>query len=153
MRWPGASQCESICTTGRCSLLIPVMPALHAADFLLCARLCFVELHAQCADCRANAAACMQELHDPLHAAGILVHKIGGADYAAELDAKRAIDQVGPVCVCLRHHRPALCVIAASFLAHRSIKSQFAVTCHNSQGLVTIRNDLSQFAVTCHNSQ
>jgi 2,4-dienoyl-CoA reductase (NADPH2) len=36
----------------------------------------------------------VQELHDPLQAAGVTVHKIGGADYAAELDAKRAIDQV-----------------------------------------------------------
>ena len=33
------------------------------------------------------------ELKDPLEAAGIPVHVIGGADVAAELDAKRAIDQ------------------------------------------------------------
>ncbi len=39
----------------------------------------------------------LQELHDPLRAAGILVHKVGGADYAGELDAKRAIDQVRPM--------------------------------------------------------
>jgi 2,4-dienoyl-CoA reductase (NADPH2) len=29
----------------------------------------------------------------PLRAAGVAVHLIGGADEAAELDAKRAIDQ------------------------------------------------------------
>ena len=34
-----------------------------------------------------------RDLHDPLQSAGILVHLIGGADIAAELDAKRAIDQ------------------------------------------------------------
>jgi 2,4-dienoyl-CoA reductase (NADPH2) len=33
------------------------------------------------------------DLDEPLRAAGISVHKIGGADVAAELDAKRAIDQ------------------------------------------------------------
>ncbi|HWJ05155.1 MAG TPA: NADPH-dependent 2,4-dienoyl-CoA reductase [Steroidobacteraceae bacterium] len=33
------------------------------------------------------------DLYEPLRAAGISVHKIGGADVAAELDAKRAIDQ------------------------------------------------------------
>jgi 2,4-dienoyl-CoA reductase (NADPH2) len=32
-------------------------------------------------------------LYEPLRAAGCSVHKIGGADLAAELDAKRAIDQ------------------------------------------------------------
>jgi len=32
-------------------------------------------------------------LVEPLRAAGLLVHVIGGADVAAELDAKRAIDQ------------------------------------------------------------
>lgn len=32
-------------------------------------------------------------LYDRLVAAGIKVHVIGGADVAAELDAKRAIDQ------------------------------------------------------------
>jgi len=35
----------------------------------------------------------LQELKDPLDAAGIPAHVIGGADIAAELDAKRAIDQ------------------------------------------------------------
>lgn len=35
----------------------------------------------------------MRELQAPLEAAGIKVHLIGGADLAAELDAKRAIDQ------------------------------------------------------------
>ncbi len=34
-----------------------------------------------------------RELEDPLTAAGVDVHVIGGADVAAELDAKRAIDQ------------------------------------------------------------
>jgi len=33
------------------------------------------------------------DLYEPLRAAGGSVHKIGGADVAAELDAKRAIDQ------------------------------------------------------------
>jgi len=33
------------------------------------------------------------ELHDPLEMSGVTVHKIGGADVASELDAKRAIDQ------------------------------------------------------------
>ena len=32
-------------------------------------------------------------LQAPLRAAGVKVHLIGGADVAAELDAKRAIDQ------------------------------------------------------------
>ncbi|MEM9100051.1 MAG: NADPH-dependent 2,4-dienoyl-CoA reductase [Pseudomonadota bacterium] len=35
----------------------------------------------------------LRELAEPLEAAGIKVHVIGGADVAAELDAKRAIDQ------------------------------------------------------------
>ena len=35
----------------------------------------------------------LRELQQPLQAAGIPVHVIGGADVAAELDAKRAIDQ------------------------------------------------------------
>ena len=35
----------------------------------------------------------LRELHEPLQAAGIRTHVIGGADVAAELDAKRAIDQ------------------------------------------------------------
>jgi 2,4-dienoyl-CoA reductase (NADPH2) len=35
----------------------------------------------------------LRELHAPLQAAGVVVHLIGGADVAAELDAKRAIDQ------------------------------------------------------------
>ena len=35
----------------------------------------------------------LRELHQPLLAAGANVHLIGGADEAAELDAKRAIDQ------------------------------------------------------------
>jgi len=35
----------------------------------------------------------LRELQAPLAAAGIRVHLIGGADVAAELDAKRAIDQ------------------------------------------------------------
>ena len=34
-----------------------------------------------------------RELAEPLHAAGVSVHLIGGADEAAELDAERAIDQ------------------------------------------------------------
>jgi 2,4-dienoyl-CoA reductase (NADPH2) len=33
------------------------------------------------------------DLYEPLQNAGVTVHKIGGADVAAELDAKRAIDQ------------------------------------------------------------
>jgi 2,4-dienoyl-CoA reductase (NADPH2) len=33
------------------------------------------------------------ELYDPLEMSGVTVHKIGGADVASELDAKRAIDQ------------------------------------------------------------
>ncbi len=35
----------------------------------------------------------LRELEEPLRSAGIPVHVIGGADVAAELDAKRAIDQ------------------------------------------------------------
>jgi len=35
----------------------------------------------------------MRDLADALEAAGKPVHVIGGADVAAELDAKRAIDQ------------------------------------------------------------
>ncbi|HEU0195856.1 MAG TPA: NADPH-dependent 2,4-dienoyl-CoA reductase [Nevskiaceae bacterium] len=35
----------------------------------------------------------LRELEPPLQAAGVTVHRIGGADVAAELDAKRAIDQ------------------------------------------------------------
>ena len=35
----------------------------------------------------------VRDLADELHAAGITTHLIGGADIAAELDAKRAIDQ------------------------------------------------------------
>ena len=35
----------------------------------------------------------LRELQDPLRAAGVTVHLIGGADEAGELDAKRAIDQ------------------------------------------------------------
>ena len=34
-----------------------------------------------------------RELLDPLQAAGVATHIIGGADVATELDAKRAIDQ------------------------------------------------------------
>lgn len=34
-----------------------------------------------------------RDLHADLHAAGVEVHLLGGADVAAELDAKRAIDQ------------------------------------------------------------
>ncbi len=34
-----------------------------------------------------------RDLADELRAAGLTVHLIGGADVAAELDAKRAIDQ------------------------------------------------------------
>jgi 2,4-dienoyl-CoA reductase (NADPH2) len=37
----------------------------------------------------------LRELQAPLQAAGVAVHLIGGADKAAEFDAKRAIDQ-GP---------------------------------------------------------
>lgn len=35
----------------------------------------------------------LRELETPLRAAGVSVHLIGGADVAAELDAKRAIEQ------------------------------------------------------------
>ena len=35
----------------------------------------------------------LQELLDPLKAAGVKTHLIGGAQEAGELDAKRAIDQ------------------------------------------------------------
>jgi 2,4-dienoyl-CoA reductase (NADPH2) len=35
----------------------------------------------------------LRDLQEPLHAAGISTHVIGGADVASELDAKRAIDQ------------------------------------------------------------
>ncbi len=35
----------------------------------------------------------LRELEAPLKAGGVTVHRIGGADLAAELDAKRAIDQ------------------------------------------------------------
>jgi len=35
----------------------------------------------------------LRELQEPLQAAGIPTHLIGGADVASELDAKRAIDQ------------------------------------------------------------
>ena len=35
----------------------------------------------------------LRELLEPLKAAGVSVHLIGGADEAAELDAKQAIDQ------------------------------------------------------------
>ncbi|MET8424430.1 NADPH-dependent 2,4-dienoyl-CoA reductase [Nocardia sp. NPDC004860] len=35
----------------------------------------------------------VRDLHDPLQNAGVKVHLIGGADLAAELDAKRAINQ------------------------------------------------------------
>ena len=35
----------------------------------------------------------VRELFAPLEGAGVAVHLIGGADEAAELDAKRAIDQ------------------------------------------------------------
>ena len=35
----------------------------------------------------------LRDLHAPLRAAGVVVHLIGGADEATELDAKRAIDQ------------------------------------------------------------
>jgi 2,4-dienoyl-CoA reductase (NADPH2) len=35
----------------------------------------------------------LRELVEPLRAAGVKTHLIGGADEASELDAKRAIDQ------------------------------------------------------------
>ena len=35
----------------------------------------------------------LRELEAPLDAVGVTVHRVGGADVAAELDAKRAIDQ------------------------------------------------------------
>ena len=35
----------------------------------------------------------LADLMEPLEKAGVTVHKIGGADVAAELDAKRAIRQ------------------------------------------------------------
>ena len=35
----------------------------------------------------------LRDLVEPLEDAGVAVHVIGGADVAAELDAKRAIDQ------------------------------------------------------------
>ena len=38
----------------------------------------------------------LRELYQPLHDCGLTVHVIGGADVAAELDAKRAIDQDTP---------------------------------------------------------
>ena len=41
------------------------------------------------------------DLKEPLEAAGIPVHVIGGADIAAELDAKRAIDQGTRVAIAL----------------------------------------------------
>jgi 2,4-dienoyl-CoA reductase (NADPH2) len=43
----------------------------------------------------------MRELHDALLAAGCSVHLIGGADVAAELDAKRAILQGTSLATCL----------------------------------------------------
>ena len=42
-----------------------------------------------------------RELHEPLKEAGIEVHLIGGADLAAELDAKRAIEQGAAVAMSL----------------------------------------------------
>ena len=35
----------------------------------------------------------LRDLQEPLDAAGVATHVIGGADVASELDAKRAIDQ------------------------------------------------------------
>ena len=35
----------------------------------------------------------LRDLEAPLRAAGVAVHRVGGADVAAELDAKRAIEQ------------------------------------------------------------
>ncbi|NNC96454.1 MAG: FAD-dependent oxidoreductase, partial [Gammaproteobacteria bacterium] len=43
----------------------------------------------------------LRELQEPLEEAGIKVHLIGGADVAAELDAKRAIDQATRLAVTL----------------------------------------------------
>ena len=43
----------------------------------------------------------LRELQAPLEAAGIEVHLVGGADVAAELDAKRAIDQASRLCATL----------------------------------------------------
>ncbi|NQV85727.1 MAG: FAD-dependent oxidoreductase, partial [Woeseiaceae bacterium] len=40
----------------------------------------------------------LRELQEPLRAAGISTHVIGGADVATELDAKRAIDQGSRLC-------------------------------------------------------
>ncbi|MGY0231717.1 oxidoreductase [Longispora urticae] len=42
-----------------------------------------------------------RDLHDGLVAAGVPVHLVGGADVAAELDAKRAIDQATRLAVAL----------------------------------------------------
>ena len=41
----------------------------------------------------------LRDLQDPLSAAGIKVHLIGGSDVAAELDAKKAIDQAARLAV------------------------------------------------------
>ena len=43
----------------------------------------------------------LRELHEPLVASGMRVHLVGGADVAAELDAKRAIDQATRLAVTL----------------------------------------------------
>jgi 2,4-dienoyl-CoA reductase (NADPH2) len=43
----------------------------------------------------------LRELHEPLQERGVEVHLIGGADVAAELDAKRAIDQGARVAAAL----------------------------------------------------
>jgi len=43
----------------------------------------------------------LRDLHAPLRERGIEVHLIGGADVAAELDAKRAIDQGARVAAAL----------------------------------------------------
>lgn len=43
----------------------------------------------------------LRELVAPLQAAGVTVHLVGGADVAAELDAKRAIQQATSLALCL----------------------------------------------------
>jgi 2,4-dienoyl-CoA reductase (NADPH2) len=43
----------------------------------------------------------LRELEVPLRAAGVKVHLVGGADVAAELDAKRAIAQASALAAAL----------------------------------------------------
>mmetsp|Transcript_25234 Transcript_25234/g.58464 ORF Transcript_25234/g.58464 Transcript_25234/m.58464 type:complete len:714 (-) Transcript_25234:456-2597(-) len=48
----------------------------------------------------------LAELKQPLEAEGVVVHTIGGADYAGELDAKRAIDQATRLAVTIESATP-----------------------------------------------